>query len=155
MADVPDEMMTKDRPPDPVFKEDELLFRRFSPDAPGRTSGLPDALELPDLSVNREKYGPPEWLLLDEAFAGWGVLAFRVGDIPKELLDKGINVYTFAPRHVPLKYNYPHSEVWAFRDGVHIDARNEMLLDPDLHLRWRQILIWKTRLVIFAPAAPE
>jgi hypothetical protein len=148
MAEVPDEMLTKDRPGDPIFTADERLFRRLKPDALDGTRIAPDAIELPDMSVNRSKYGPPEWLLLDDEFQAWGVFAFRVGDIASELLDKAVTKYTFDAQHRPLKYNYPHTEIWAYRDGEHIDAKKALLLDPGLHQRWRQMLAWKCRIVI-------
>jgi hypothetical protein len=148
MADVPPEMMTKDRKPDPVFKDDEDLYRRFKPEDIDGARVSVDALELPDMSVNRSKYGPAKWLLLDEEYADWGVFAFRVGDLPRELLHNAVQLYRFDPRHVPHKFNYPHSEVWVFLDDKHIDAKTEFLLDPDLHQRWRQKLIWKSRIVI-------
>jgi hypothetical protein len=148
MADVPEEMMIRERKPDLHFENDEILFRRFTPDDVDGSRVAVEAIELPDMSVNRSKYGPPAWLLLEEGFDSWGVFAFRVGDIPPELLHLGKFVYNFEPRHVPLRYNYPHSEVWAFLDGTHIDLKNEELLDPDAHQRWRQLLIWKTWIVI-------
>lgn len=137
MGDVPDEMLTKDRPVDPIFTDEELLFRRFMPDAFDGTRIAPEAIELPDMSVNRSKYGPAEWLLLDEDYQDCGVFGFRVGDVPSDLLDKAVTKYRFDVQHRPLKYNYPHSEIWAYRDGEHIDAKDALLLDPGLHMRWR------------------
>lgn len=60
MADLPDEMLTKDRPVDLVFADDEMLYRRFTPDALDGAGIAPEAIGLPDMSVNRSKYGPPE-----------------------------------------------------------------------------------------------
>jgi hypothetical protein len=111
MADVPEAMLTKERKLDPHFADDKDLFRRFAPDHLDGARIAVDAIELPDMSMNRSKYGPAHWLLLDEGFENWGVFAVPAGDIPKELLHLGKFVYTFEPRHVPLKYNYPHSEV--------------------------------------------
>ena len=52
MADLPDAMRQRDRPPDPHFDPDERLFRRFRPeDVEGNTVAV-DAIELPDMSVN-------------------------------------------------------------------------------------------------------
>ena len=103
-----------------------------------------EAFELPDMSVNREKYGPPDWLLLDDAFSGWGVGAFYVEDIPRgeELLHRGVIAYLLRPEHVPLRYNYPHSEVRIYRDTVRVcrDNQNLHLLEPEFHLRWRERL---------------
>jgi hypothetical protein len=148
MADVPDEMLTKERKLDRHFADTEELFRRFAPENLEGARIAVDAIELPDMSMNRSKFGPADWLLLDEGFDGWGVFAVKVGDIPKELLHVGLFLYTFEPRHVPLKSNYPHSEIWAFVAGKHIDLKNEHLLDPNVHQRWRQLLVWKTRIAI-------
>ena len=149
MAEVPDEMKTMGRSDDPHFDDAEDLYRRFPPEFRDGKSIALEALELPDMSVNRAKYGPPKWLLLDDDFSGWGVFGFEVGQIPREIMQHGILKYTFGPRHRPLKNNYPHSEVWAFCDDQHIDAKNsDLLLDPEAHQRWRQRLAWKCKIVI-------
>jgi hypothetical protein len=148
MADVPDEMMTLNKPTIDEFPNDEELFRRFEPDYLDGSRVAVEAIELPDMSVNRSSFGPAAWAILHEDFDGWGVFAFKVGDIPPRLLHLGELVYTFAARHRPLKYNYPHSEVWAFREEVHIDLKNTVPLDHDAFQRWRQLLVWKTRIVI-------
>ena len=148
MAELPEAMRQHGRPADPRFDPDERLFRRFRPeDVEGGTVAV-DALELPDMSVNREKYGPANWLLLDEAFETWGVASFMVGDIPPEMTHLGVIHYTFGVEHQPLRNNYPHSEVRAYRDGEHVDLRHKADLDPELHLRWRQRLLWKIRIAI-------
>jgi hypothetical protein len=152
MADVPPEMMTMDREPDLEFLDDELLFRRVSPENLDGNEVSIGAFELPDMSVIREKYGRPGFLLLDDEFKSWGVVAFRVRDIaPNRVIWHGPLVYTLEPRHVPLKYNYPHSEEWVFHDGVHIcrSAKNEQLLDPDFHLRWRECLVLASHIKVF------
>src|SRR5437016_13046447 len=122
MAEIPPGMMTMGRPDDQDFAEDELLFRRFRPEDFDGGEVAPEAFELPDMSVNREKYGPPTWLLLEEGCERWGVASFRVHDIPRErpVLHAGIVVYLLRPEHVPLRYNYPHSEVRIYRDRVRI-----------------------------------
>lgn len=144
MADVPAEMMRGDRKPDPVFADTEILFRRFRPDDFDAGGVAPEAFELPDMSVNREKYGPSEWLLLDDGFADWGVGAFYVEDIPRdeELLHRGVITYVLRPEHVPLRCNFPHSEVRVFRDNARIcrENNNLYLLEPEFHLRWRERL---------------
>jgi hypothetical protein len=148
MADLPDAMRQHGRSPDQHFDPAERLFRRFRPvDLEGTTVAV-DAIELPDMSVNREKYGPPDWLLLDEAFETWGVAAFRVHDVPAEITHLGVIQYTFGVEHQPLRNNYPHSEVRAYRDGDHIDLKHKADLDPESHLRWRERLQWKIRVAI-------
>jgi len=149
MAKVPEGMMANGRVEDPEFADDEELYRRFPPGfLDGETIAI-EAIELPDMSVNRQKYGPPEWVVIHEDHQGWGVLGFEVQHIPDKIVQHGVVTFTFEPRHRPHRYNYPHSEVWAFREGEHIDAKNsELLLDPDAHLRWRQRLLWKCRTMI-------
>ncbi len=152
MPDIPPDMMTRDRPVDPHFADDEILYRRFRPEDFDGGEVAPEAFELPDMSVNRQKYGPPKWLLLDEAFAHWGVAGFRVEDIPRdrEMLHAGVIAYVLRPEHAPEKHNYPHSEVRIFCDGIHIcrDQRNLHLLEPEFHLRWREHLSMASRVAI-------
>ena len=60
MTNIPPEMMARDRPEDPYFADEELLYRRFRPEDLDGGEVAPEAFELPDMSVNREKYGPPQ-----------------------------------------------------------------------------------------------
>jgi hypothetical protein len=158
MAEIPEEMKTGSRHPDPIFTDEERLFRRFRPEDFDGGEVAAEAFELPDMSVNREKYGPPDWLLLDEDFLGWGVAGFRVKDIPrgKEILHLGVIVYVLQAEHVPLRLNYPHSEVRIYRDGNRVwrDNENLRLLEPEFHLRWRERLSRVCRVVI-QPSEPE
>lgn len=137
-------MMKGNRMPDPVFADTEILFRRFRPDDFDAGSVAPEAFELPDMSVSREKYGPPGWLLLDDDFSGWGVGAFYVEDIPRgeQLLHRGVIAYVLVPEHIPLRHNYPHSEVRIYRDDARICRENGNVdrLEPEFHLRWRERL---------------
>lgn len=152
MTDVPPEMMAKDRPEDQHFADDELLYRRFRPEDFEGGEVAPEAFELPDMSVNREKYGPPEWLLLEEEYADWGVASFRVRDIPRDrpMLHEGVVAYVLSPRHGPLEYNYPHSEVRVYRNGIHLCRQNNNihLLEPEFHLRWREHLSLASKVAI-------
>jgi hypothetical protein len=148
MNELPPGMLAKGKSDDQTFEDDEHLFRGFHPDALCGTSIELDAIELPDMSVNRGKYGPPEWVLLLDGFEGWGVASFQVKDIPRELLHLGLLLFTFIPVHVPLKLNYPHSEVRAYdENGNRIKAKER--LDPDMHLRWRECLLQKIHVIIF------
>ncbi len=152
MAEIPDDMRTGSRHPDPVFNDEERLFRRFRPDDFDGAEVAPEAFELPDMSVNREKYGPPDWLMLDEDFESWGVVGFKVKDMPrgKDMLHLGVIVYVLQAEHVPLRLNYPHSEVRIYRDRIRIcrEKANLALLEPEFHLRWRERLSRVCRLVI-------
>lgn len=157
MAEMPPELLTRDRSVDPDFADEELLYRRFHPSHLDGAEIAIDAVELPDMSVNRSKYSRPEWVIWDEAFEGWGVLAFRVRDIPPDRIvwHAGVIPYTLEPRHMPLKYNYPHTEVWVFRDGIHIiqgtsvQPGNLQLLDPDFHLRWRECIVLASHIAVY------
>ena len=148
--------MAAGRPEVQVFAEDERLFRRFHPDHLDGDEIAIDAVELPDVSVNRERFGPPEWLLLDVGHEDWGVLAFLVRDIPphRQVWHRGVVPYTLEPRHVPLRHNYPHSEVRVYREGIRIirgdrqTPGNLHLLDPDFHLRWREHIVLASSIVI-------
>lgn len=44
----------------------------------------------------------------------WGVLSFRTVDIPAFLLPEA-PTHSFFPKHVPLRDNYAHSELWCDR----------------------------------------
>jgi hypothetical protein len=158
MADVPPEMMELGRPVDPNFGDLEELYRRFSPDKLDGDEISIAAVALPDMSVIRQKYGRPGWLLLEEEYADWGVLAFLVRDIPpnREVWHEGVIAYVLEPRHVPYRHNYPHTEVWVFRENAHIcrDNDNLHLLDPDFHLRWRECIVLAGRIAVY-PAHPS
>ncbi len=148
MADLPQEMLRRGRPPDPEgFRDEEELYRAFEPEAWAGDRISIDAIGLPDLSVNWGKHGPPEWLLLLDVFAGCGVGAFTVGDVPKRLEHIGVYVYTFDLVHDPTENNYPHSVIRALdENGRHI--LEEQGLNPQVHLRWRNRLRQRIRLRI-------
>jgi hypothetical protein len=146
MAELPAAMLKNGRQADQEFQLDEYLYRRVplelwdDGDDPIEVA----AVELPDMSVIRGKYGHPEWTRLQsEEYSEWGVIGFQVEGIPPRLQHLGVFVWTFNTCHVPLGNNYPHSEVRAYENGVHINAKNR--LDPDLHLRWREMLLRKIR----------
>lgn len=102
------------------------------------------------MSVNWGKHGPPEWLLLLDAFAGCGVGAFRVADVPKCLEELGTRTYTFDLAHAPTENNYPHSLIRAFDDrGTHLV--DDSAIPPAIHLRWRNRLRQCIRLRISPP----
>jgi hypothetical protein len=144
MADIPNEMQTREREPDPHFTDNEILYRRFPPDYVEDGEVVPESFALPDMSVNRGKYGPPEWAIIHQDHATWGVSGFRVEDIPRDtdIIHLGVIIYALRPEHCPLKYNYPHTEVRVFRDSQHICAANDntALLEPEFHIRWRERL---------------
>jgi len=146
MAEIPVEMTTLEKPRIHHFRSDERLYYRFHFDHWEDGGVAAEAFRLPDMSVNRSLLGPPEWTILteDDEYVLWGVTAFRVEDIPVgvEMPHRGVIIFTFRPEHVPLRKNYPHSEIWVFREEDHICRKNKNLnlLDPEFHLRWRERL---------------
>lgn len=148
MAEIPDAMMRKGRGADGSFNSGELLFRRVPLTLweDGDDAIEIDAIELPDMSVLRSKYGHAEWARLErDDFAEWGVVSFAVENIPEELLHEGIFRWEFGPHHDPLHKNFPHTEVRAFENKVHVNMKLKDRLDPQLHLRWREQLLRKVR----------
>lgn len=162
MATRPDGMMRKDRGIDNVFRSDEVLFRRVPP-----VIGLDEdgeiplaAIELPDMSVNRQKYGPAWWTRfaiqknaetgqLGTVLTEWAIIGFKVEDVPPQLVDKGVFHYEFRPVHAPDGNNYPHTEVRVYEtvqgpngaEEIHVKGKEfERRVDPILHMRWREQL---------------
>lgn len=145
---------------DPVFADDEHLYRRFPPASFTNGELDVDAVRLPDISVMREKYTLSlDWVLIDTRgerdFSDWGIAKFTVGRIPPLQWYRGVQVFSFAPRHVPYPdTNYPHSEVWAFEgddpenDDAHLE---ENTLPPEADLAFREKLLW----VIVIQRAPS
>jgi hypothetical protein len=150
VADTPDAMKQKGREADPIFDPEEKLYRRFQPEAFEDGSVTIDAIELPDMSVNRGKYGPPEWVLISETdrYDGWGVLAFEVRNIPNPVVYRGIRTFTFGPVHCPQRQDFPHTEIWAFENGEHVSISDTVAEEAEIHLRWRQNLLWRSNVVI-------
>ena len=168
--------MAKHQPdshPDQTFLDTERLFRRvlrkdMKPNGKARFL----AFELPDMSVNRERFSTAEEARRGFRVEDWGVVSFLVRDIPpRVVLDQASHSYTFRPRHVPEPGNFAHAEARVWRvdgaDAVLVTRRteNEFLaddpdrlhpridpddpdppvtaLDPDFHMRWRKQIEWK------------
>lgn len=114
MPNRPDRMHRNGRPDDQTFNKAEKLFRRYTRAhyINGQFSNTGLSFDSPP-SVNREKYSEPQDVIFSEAeeFANWGVLSFRVSDLPNEFpVEKP--QYRFFPKHVPMEDNFSHSEVW-------------------------------------------
>lgn len=149
MPELPRAMRTEDRAADQAFNTNEYLYRRVPLEHWEERDDFIelDAIELPDMSVVRSKYAHPEWARFEGdkyKYSDWGVIGFLVGDIPTPLQHLGVFLCTFRAEHVPLKKNYPHSEVRAFEDGRHIDDFAGEL-DHHLHMRWRELLSRRLR----------
>lgn len=137
MADISEEMKRNGRQKIKEFDPDEYLYRRVMPEQWEESEIDIDAIELPDMSVNRSSLGPPEWARLEEERCqDWAVVGFKVKDIPTDMQHLGVHTFTFSPTHVPLELNYPHSEVRCYKDGTYINAKK--LLDHAVYQRWRE-----------------
>ena len=115
MPDRPNRMRRNGRGEDPAFDPTEKLFRRYTRThyINGQFSGTGFAFDSPP-SVNRQKYSEPGDVLFSETdeFAEWGVLSFKVADIPASFSPENPQ-YGFFPKHMPMEDNYAHSEVWS------------------------------------------
>jgi len=106
------------------FGTNEQLYRRFRRTDLVNGELVPSALKFPKKgeatgqSVNRSAFSKPEDALWDEEkrYDGWGVFQFPVACLPSELTcpDTGRR-FTFFPKHVPVRKNYAHSEIWCDR----------------------------------------
>lgn len=156
--EVPQGMMTNGRPPIKQFNANEVLYRRIPADSEyfdfDHSEIEMDAIELPDMSVNRSSLGEMEWVLIGHPNAG--VSSFKVSDIPAPIQHGGVLWYSFFPVHRPLKRNWPHTQVEAYEaasplqspsDDKHIDGKAKML-HPDAHYRWRYQLLCKMQVEI-------
>lgn len=153
MPDFPPELAQGTRQPDQDFDGNEQLFRRFPPDY-GSDPDV-DAVELPDISVCRGKYSRPEHVLCSShnAYAGWGVLQFRVKDVPRSIKYAGYDACHSRVVHVPFQRNYAHTEIRLFDvNDNHLDKATISRLDKDVNLRFRQKIL-EYAVVCIAPAA--
>lgn len=154
MSSPPACMRSNGRHPDTYFHPDEYLFRRVPLDLWDEPTDVAlldvDAVQLPDISVGRSKFGHPEWVRFDVVngryFEEWGILGVRVEDIPPEMFRDGVNRFTFGPNHMPLEKDYPHSEIRAFLNGNHVENSED--LPEDVHLKWRERLLREMRAII-------
>ena len=140
MDDLPPGMLQEGRSVDPDFAEDERLYRRVRPKAwfePPLEMEL-DVVDAVNMSVNRSKYGPPEWVRLGEN-SDWGVIFIAVGRLPSERHHHG-STFSIHPQHVPHKRNYPHSEIWVHHPGGNRVLKEEEL-DPVFSMAWREFLL--------------
>ena len=115
-------MYRRGRPVDQEFEPSEQLYRRYKREHWVDNHFSNTGLRFPDESgpsVNRGKYSEPEDVLFSPSgeFNRWGVLKFRVADIPGPIEDGAGCLYLFSARHVPEDDNYAHSELWAATAG--------------------------------------
>ncbi len=156
MLELPEYLMQREQPVDPIFSPDETLFRRVRPDDWDDDDVDLDAIEFPDMSVNRSKFGPPESARWDRGqYVNWGVIGFVVRDIPVEIPFQGAVIYRLRPVHKPHKRNYPHSEVQVFEakwdspgQENHIGVEKMPGIPHEAQQEWRELLRRKCRIVL-------
>ncbi len=118
---IPEYLHTKERTEDQNFTNQELLFRRFSPDHynPIHRSVSPASIRVGDTSVNREKYSkePNDVLYntrLPEHYFNYGIFEITVGfirDVTFTHPEDSSKVFTLRVLHEPSRCMYPHSVI--------------------------------------------
>lgn len=118
-------MFQRDRQVVPDFDELECLYLRYGAGAFLEGQLAPGSIRFPKTSVNRASLSEPEDALFaeDGRYNGWGVVQFRVSDLPSRIEQDHGPAYVFFMRHVPLSDNYSHSEIWSDQDPSTGDYR--------------------------------
>lgn len=145
-------MSRQDRPIDSDFQTTEFLYRRcvakdIDPQYPDRL--YPDQIAFyPNWSVNREKYSEWDDVLYPDHI-DCGVARFRMKDVPARLESEGGIWFHWEIRHQPLEDNYAHSEVWSFKDMIHIpnDDNQNVKLPVLVKKRFRQLLSERAKVI--------
>lgn len=143
MAELPDRLLRRGRPVDPVFDPGEHLYRRLRAvdiDQDGRVE--PTSLESPDFSVNRSKYSEPDDVVISHPRCG--IAAFTVEEVPRSLLSGGDIEYRFSVEHDPLDDDYAHSEVRSYKDGKRLAPKKS---PKAVRTKFRLILASKMRVL--------
>lgn len=156
MPDLPEYMLQREREADPIFESDELLYRRVQPDDWDVEGVNLDALEFPDMSVQRQKYGPPNSARWERGnYVEWGIIGFKVGDIPTDIPFQGSVIHKMKPIHTPHKKNYPHAEVQVFESKwdqqsveMHIDKKTMAGVPLEAQQEWRELLRRKCQIIL-------
>lgn len=128
MADkLPDELHQGERLPDPIFLPEEELFIRFK-QIDGSGNVAISEIRYVDQSGNRSKYcSRPSYILLPN-YDNWGYGAISIKDIldiPEIINTKSGATNSCEVAHMPLTYNYSHSEIWTFRNGGRTTNNNK------------------------------
>ena len=117
MSDRPTEMYRNGRPIDPDFLPTEKIYRWFTKEQVVGNCVPAASFKFPDCSVNRSKYGPAEWVIID--CPKRGIAAVQVQYVPVVLLAGDGRQFEFQVTHVPCEDNYPHSEIRVFLEKSH------------------------------------
>lgn len=124
---LPPGMLRNNREADQDFAPKEGLFIRFK--SFNEEELIPFEIKSVNQSLNRSKHGcQPEWILLT-CYKNEGYGVFKVRDVPPYKISQGGIRYDFKVEHVPLDFNYCHSEIHVYKDGTRqnkIDKKGEM-----------------------------
>lgn len=110
--------------------EDHLYRRCVKEDVEGDRL-LAARIKYDDTSVNWSKYSKPWDVIFD--YPGQGIARWTVKDLPKNLPQeippgtKKVELHDFNPSHMPLCYNYSHSEIHVYRNGQRIQRLSSNL----------------------------
>lgn len=108
MPELPEYMLRKDKPTIAEFAPEERLFRRVPSESWDDEEIELDAIDFPDMSVTRESLAPAtsaRWI--GDDYVDWGVIGFRVLDIPSEIRFQGAYIYRMKAVHAPLSAIIP------------------------------------------------
>lgn len=116
--DRPERMYRAGRPVDPDFSPEENLYFRYKEMETVEGRVIPTGIRFPDFSVNRSKYSEPEDVLIP-CYEDYGILTFKVKDIPPAERTNETTLYEWKAVHEPTEDNYSHSEVQTFKNGMY------------------------------------
>ncbi|MFB2969202.1 hypothetical protein ACE1CD_09545 [Aerosakkonema sp. BLCC-F183] len=116
--DRPERMYRAGRPVDPDFSPEEKLYFRYKEMEIVEGRVMPTGIRFPDFSVNRSKYSEPEDVLIP-SYGEYGILTFKVKDIPAPERTNETTLYEWKAVHEPTEDNYSHSEVQTFKNGMY------------------------------------
>jgi hypothetical protein len=156
MPDLPEYMLKKDKPTIDHFAPEEHLYRRVPHEYWEDDEVELDTIDFPDMSVTRELLAPAtsaRWI--GDEYVDWGVIGFRVSDIPPGIPFQGAYIYRMKAVHVPLKRNYPHSEVRVFESKwdqpdkeLHLDKVSMPGVPREAQQEWREMIRRKCRIIL-------
>jgi hypothetical protein len=146
------------RPAIADFASDELLYRRHRRSDVANGVILPSALPSPrpnetsGPSVNRSLFSKPEDTLWTsrERLDGLGVFEFPTGCLPQQIVCANSHrTFLFCPKHVPLKNNYAHTEIWCNEP-----AAGNINYTAPTRLAWKEVraTIQKNSQIVIAAA---
>jgi hypothetical protein len=114
MPERPSRMFANGRKAVQDFAAKEQLYMRYNAEQMEGDHLAPAAIKTKQ-SVNRSRFSEPGDAVFGEHrfYAEGGVMQISVEDVPEAIEGEQGSKFRFFPRHVPLNWNYAHSEVWS------------------------------------------